>query len=116
LTPYLESMQMLLFFQASPGGGNLFNLLLFPLLLVIMYFFFIRPQQKKQKDQTAFQKDIKKGDEVVTLSGMIGRVNKLDGEIISLEIGTKSYVNILKSSISKEMTEAYRKGTPAKLD
>lgn len=104
-----------IYLQTS-GGGGILNLLMFPLLLVIMYFFFIRPQQKKQKAQTTFQSEIKKGDEVVTMSGIIGRVNKIENDFISLQIDTKSYVNVVKSAISKEMTESYRKGTPAKME
>ncbi len=107
-------MTYLIYLQAA--GGSIMNLLLFPVLLIIMFFFFIRPQQQKQKQQSAFQKDLKKGDEVVTLSGMIGRINKIENDIISLQIDTKSYVNVVRSSISKDMTEAYRKGTPAKME
>lgn len=109
------NMTQLIILQAS-GGSGIFNLLMFPLLLVIMYFFFIRPQQKRQKAQTAFQNEIKKGDEVVTMSGIIGRVNKIENEIVSLQIDTKSYVNVIRSAVSKEMTESYRKGTPAKME
>lgn len=103
-------------FLQSAGGGSILNLLMFPLLLVIMYFFFIRPQQKRQKDQNKFQSEIKKGDDIVTMSGIIGRVNKIEGDVVSLQIDTKSYVNIVKSAISKDMTENYRKGTPAKME
>ncbi|MBK6390279.1 MAG: preprotein translocase subunit YajC [Saprospiraceae bacterium] len=108
-------MLQLIILQAASGGGIL-NLLMFPILLVIMYFFFIRPQQKRQKDQAKFQTEIKKGDDIVTLSGIIGRVNKIEGDIVSLQIDTKSYINVVKSAISKDMTESYRKGTPAKME
>lgn len=105
----------LIILQAASGGG-IINLLMFPALLIIMYFFFIRPQQKRQKDQAKFQSEIKKGDEVVTLSGIIGRVNKIDNDIVSLQIDTKSYINVVRSAVSKDMTESYRKGTPAKME
>jgi len=108
-------MIQLIFLQSASGGG-IFNLLMFPLLLVIMYFFFIRPQQKRQKAQSTFQSEIKKGDEVVTMSGIIGRINKIENDIVSLQIDTKSYINVVKSAISKDMTESYRKGTPAKME
>ncbi len=104
-----------IFLQAASGGGIL-NLLMFPVLLIIMYFFFIRPQQKRQKDQQKFQTEIKKGDEIVTMSGIIGRVNKIENDIVSLQVDTKSYLNVIKSAVSKDMTEAYRKGTPAKME
>ena len=66
----------------------------------------IRPQAKKQNAQQSFQDGLEKGDEVVTGSGLLGRVNKIDGNIITLEVGTKTFIRVTKNSISKEMTDA----------
>jgi len=84
---------------------------LWPLLLmfVVIFFFFIRPQAKKQKEQAKFLDSLDKGEEIVTASGMIGRVNKIEGSIVTLTIGEKTFIKVTKGSISKEMTEAYRK-------
>ena len=78
-------------------------------MFVVVFFFFIRPQAKKQKEQVKFLEALDKGEEVVTTSGMIGRINKIDGSIVTLAIAEKTFVRITKGSISKEMTEAYRK-------
>ena len=82
-----------------------------PLLLifVVFYFFFIRPQAKKQKEQNQFVQAISKGDEVVTSSGIIGRISKTEDQVITLQIDTKTFIRILRSSISKELTDAYQK-------
>ena len=85
------------------------NLVFMAVLFSLFYFFFIRPQAKKQKEQIAFMNAIQKGDEVVTSSGIIGQVNKIEDNIISLRIDEKTYVRVLNSSVSKEMTDAYRK-------
>ncbi len=100
-------MISLFFLQATPSLiGSLWPLLL---MFVVVFFFFIRPQAKKQKEQVKFLEALDKGEEVVTTSGMIGRINKIDGSIVTLAIAEKTFVRITKGSISKEMTEAYRK-------
>lgn len=100
-------MISLFLLQSSPSLlGSLWPLLL---MFVVIFFFFIRPQAKKQKEQVKFLEALDKGEEVVTTSGMIGRINKIDGGIVTLTIAEKTFVRITKGSISKEMTEAYRK-------
>jgi preprotein translocase subunit YajC len=99
-----------LLLQGPPAGAGWMNLVFFGLLIVVFYFFLIRPQNKRQKEQKSFVESIEKGDEVVTASGIIGRVNKLDDHTVTLEVGTKNFIRMTKTSISKEMTEAFRKG------
>ena len=101
-------MIAIFFLQASTPSllGSLWPLLL---MFVVIFFFFIRPQAKKQKEQTKFLESLDKGEEVVTAAGLIGRVNKIDGSIVTLAIGEKLFIRVTKGSISKEMTEAYRK-------
>ncbi|MCB0665012.1 MAG: preprotein translocase subunit YajC [Saprospiraceae bacterium] len=74
-------------------------------IFVVFYFFFIRPQQKKAKEQNTFIANINKGDDVVTASGIIGKINKIEGEVVTLQIDQKTFIRVTKSSISKEMTE-----------
>lgn len=101
-------MITLFFLQTAPGGlmGSLWPLLL---MFIVVFFFFIRPQAKKQKEQVKFLDGLDKGEEVVTTSGIIGRINKIDGSIVTLAVSEKTFIRITKGSISKEMTEAYRK-------
>lgn len=95
---------------SSGIGSSLFLLLM---MFVVMFFFFIRPQVKKQKEQNKFLDSLEKGEEVVTASGLIGRINKIDGGIITLTIAEKTFVRVTKGSVSREMTEAYRKSEQA---
>ena len=99
-----------LFILQAPGGGDIIGSL-WPLLLmfIVVFFFFIRPQAKKQKEQIKFLESLDKGEEVVTTSGIIGRINKIDGGIVTLAVADKTFIRVTKGSISKEMTEAYRK-------
>ena len=77
------------------------------MILVVFYFFMIRPQMTKQKEQTAFADSLEKGKEVVTASGIIGKINKIDGNVITLEVANGTFIRVVKSAISKEMTEAF---------
>ncbi len=97
-------------FILQAGSGSMATSLL-PLLLmfVVIFFFFIRPQAKKQKEQAKFIEALDKGEEVVTNSGIIGRINKIEGSIVTIAVAERTFIRITKGSISKEMTEAYRK-------
>lgn len=75
-------------------------------MFVVIYFFMIRPQTKKTKEQQTFVTEMQKGDEVVTSSGIIGRINKIEDNIVHLQIDSKTFVKVLKSAVSKEMSAA----------
>ena len=103
-------MQLLFSLQSSGGAsGLLSNYGFLMLMLVVIWFFFLRPQAKKQKAQARFVEDMQKGDEVVTSSGMIGRINKIEDGVITLQVGEKTFIRVTKSSVSREMTDAFQK-------
>lgn len=90
------------------AGGNSasFQFIFFGLMILIFYFFMIRPQAKRQREQRKFISDIDKGDEIVLASGIIGRINKIEEEIVTLDVGNKTFIRVTKSAISKELTDA----------
>lgn len=75
-------------------------------VLVIIYFFFIAPQKKQQKKQQEFLASMAKGMEVVTSSGIIGKINKVGDKEVQLQVGEKTFIRFTKGAISREMTEA----------
>ena len=96
-----------IFLQAPGGGaGSYANLIFLGMLLAVFYFFLIRPQAKRQKDQKKFAEALEKGDDVVTAGGIYGKINKIEDDIITLEVGSKTYIRVARSVISKDMTEA----------
>ena len=97
--------------QASAGGGILGQVFLFGSIILIMYFFMIRPQQKKQKDTKKFIEEIKKGDDVVTIGGLHGKVSSVEGDVVFLELDRGLKVKVEKSAISSDFT---KKTTPTK--
>jgi len=96
--------------QSGASLDMIIQLLPFLLILVVFYFFFIRPQANKAKLQTAFIDELGKGDEIVTASGIIGRISKVEDRDVTLQLDQKTFVKVVKGAVSREMTEAYRKG------
>lgn len=92
--------------QSAPGG-QYGTLILIGGFVIIFYFFMIRPQQKKQKDQKKFIEDIKKGDMVVTMGGIHGKVAAIDNDTVLLEIDRGTKIKIEKSSISLDASKQY---------
>lgn len=72
--------------QASSPGGGLVNFLPFVLIFLIFYFLLIRPQQKRQRDQEQMISKIEKGDAVVTVGGLHGKVTGVTDDVLTLEI------------------------------
>ena len=70
------------------------------LIFVIFYFFLIRPQQKKIKDHKTMVTALKRGDNVITSGGIVGRIEKVyDDHKIELIISDNVSVKIIKSTI-----------------
>jgi len=89
--------------QAESTGG-LSNLLFLLLIFVVFYFFMIRPQMQKSKQQKKFSEAISKGDKVVTVGGMHGKILDIKEDTVILELLDQNRVLIDRSSISMEST------------
>jgi preprotein translocase subunit YajC len=86
---------------AEVGAGSAFASF-FPLILIflIMYFLLIRPQQKKMKDLKAMIDALRRGDQVLTGGGIVGKVTKVgDDNMIEVEIASGVVVKVMKSTI-----------------
>jgi preprotein translocase subunit YajC len=84
---------------AQTGGGPLVTIGYLVALFAIMYLLLIRPQQKQAKQHRALLETLKKGDDVVTQSGLIGRVHTIMDKVVILEIASGVRVRVLKTSI-----------------
>ena len=70
------------------------------LIFIIFYFFLIRPQQKKIKDHKAMVSALKRGDEIVTSGGIVGKIEKVhDDDKIDVTISENVTVKIVKSTV-----------------
>lgn len=91
--------------QGSPWQSFIF----FAGIIAVFYFFMIRPQQKKAKEQKKFTEEIKKGDQVVTLGGIHGRVAEIEQDTVVLEVEKGGRIKFSRSAISMEASKVYRK-------
>ncbi|MGZ3181271.1 MAG: preprotein translocase subunit YajC [Telluria sp.] len=86
---------------AEPGlANNMATFLPLILMFVVMYFIMIRPQQKKAKETRAMIEALAKGDEVVTIGGMLGKVSKVTEAYVTLEVAPNVEVVVQKQAIS----------------
>ena len=91
----------------AAGAGSAFASFL-PLVLIfgIMYFLLIRPQQKKMKDMKAMVDALRRGDQVLTQGGIIGKVHKVgDDGVLEVEIAEGVRVKVLKHTIAQVMNK-----------
>ena len=80
------------------------------LIFVIFYFFLIRPQQKKIKDHKSMVASLKRGYEVVTSGGIIGRIERvLDDDKIDILISENVTVQVVKSTVQSLLTKTQTK-------
>ncbi len=92
--------------QDAGAAGGLISIIPFILIFVIMYFLLIRPQQKKMKEHQAMVAALRRGDQVVTQGGVIGKVVKVkeDGEA-EVEIAEGVKVRVLKATIANVISK-----------
>jgi len=87
---------------AGPQGG-LMAFLPMILLFVVFYFLLIRPQQKRQKQHKAMIAAVAKGDEVVTMGGILGKVTDVNENFITLEVAKGTNVKVQRALIQNLM-------------
>lgn len=92
--------------MSPQGGGSSGMLIVMPLVLVVMYFFMIRPQTKKQKEAQQFKEKIEKGQKIVTIGGIHGRILEVKDTTFVIEVGNGMKLEIEKSAVSMESTKA----------
>ena len=76
------------------------------LIIVVFYFFMIRPQMKKAKDHKKYVEEIKKGDRVITTSGIHGKIIDLNETTFLIEVEGGTKIRFEKSAISLESSKA----------
>ncbi|WP_291401861.1 preprotein translocase subunit YajC [Daejeonella sp.] len=81
------------------------------LIIVVFYFFMIRPQMKKAKDHKKFVEELKKGDKVITLSGIHGKIVDLNDTTFLIEVESGTKIRFDKSAVSLEASKALNQTT-----
>jgi preprotein translocase subunit YajC len=87
---------------AAAGGGDSALLSMLPLVLmfVVLYFLMIRPQMKRQKEARAMVDALQKGDEVVTVGGLLGKIDKIGDTYMTLQL-EQGTVQVERSAVAR---------------
>lgn len=82
--------------QTAPGWMQFVPI---AVIMFVFYFFLIRPQAKKQKEQQNFLSTLKVGDQVITQSGIFGRIAGINEPVMNLEVANNVQIKILKNQV-----------------
>lgn len=100
------------FLMSAPQGGKqsnpIMSLLPFIVILVIIYFFMIRPQSKKAKLQRQFKDTIQRGDRIVTIGGVHGKIAEIKETTFIIDAGNNVRLTIQKDAVSMEASMAVK--------
>ncbi|GAB4312446.1 MAG: preprotein translocase subunit YajC [Bacteroidales bacterium] len=98
--------QFLLFMPPAEGqeGGGLMSFLPLILIILVFYLFFIRPQMKKTKEQKKYRESLKKGDKIVTIGGIHGKIVEVRETTFIIEVEGGNRLKIEKSAVAMDGT------------
>jgi preprotein translocase subunit YajC len=98
--------------QQSPFGA--FGLLVpAALFFVIFYFIVMRPQSRQQNQHKSFLDKLGKGDDVITSGGVVGKVDRVAGDLVFVEVANNVKLRVLKAQISGPYKSAPAEEKPA---
>ena len=88
---------------SAPGGDGAMSIIFLVGMFVIMYFFLIRPQVKRQKEHKALVEGLKKGDEIQTMGGLMGKIIDLGDNFMKVEVADNVVVTVRKTAVETIM-------------
>ena len=99
-------INILLFMPPAEGqeGGGIMSFLPLILIVLVFYLFFIRPQMKKSKDQKKFREALKKGDKIVTIGGIHGKIIEVQETTFTIEVEGQNKLRVEKSAVAMDST------------
>lgn len=99
----MQMLNILLMMPAEgDAGGGLGAFLPLILIVLVFYLFFIRPQMKKQKDLKKFREALKKGDKIITIGGIHGKIVEEQERTFTIEVEGQNRLKIEKSAVAME--------------
>ena len=104
-------MNLLSILLMAPQGGasgtssGWYSFLPLLLIVAVFYLFFIRPQMKRSKDQKKFRESLQKGQKVITVGGIHGRITEIQDTTVTVEVEDQVRLRIEKSAIAIDNTQ-----------
>ncbi len=75
------------------------------LIIVVFYFFFIRPQMKRSKDQKKFKESLQKGQKIITIGGIHGRIVEIQETTVTIEVENSVRLRIEKTAVAMDNSQ-----------
>ncbi|MDD2192009.1 MAG: preprotein translocase subunit YajC [Bacteroidales bacterium] len=100
----MNLLNVLLMMPSSGEGSGYSSILMLVAIVVIFYFFMIRPQSARAKKEKQFREALKKGQKVITISGMHAKVVEVKETSVILEIASNVNVEVEKSAIAIDLS------------
>ncbi|MBS7314404.1 MAG: preprotein translocase subunit YajC [Candidatus Onthomorpha sp.] len=82
------------------GGGAMSSIIMLVAIIVIFYFFMIRPQQKRQKEEKKFREALTKGQRVVTIGGLHGKIADVRETTVLIEVANDVKIEVEKTAVA----------------
>lgn len=101
----MNLQSILLQAPAMGGMGGYENLILIAAIIVIFYFFMIRPQMKRTKEQKKFRENLNKGQKIVTIGGIHGKIVEVDEQTVVIETEGQNRLKLEKSAIASSIAD-----------
>jgi len=98
----MNLMNILLFMPSPEGedGGGIMSFLPLILIVLVFYLFFIRPQMKKSKDQKKYREALKKGDNIVTIGGIHGKIVEVQERTFTIEVEGQNKLKVERTAVA----------------
>ena len=98
----MNTLSILLQAQPQQQGGGYAGLIMIALIFVVFWLFFIRPQSKRQKEEQKYRESLQKGDDVVTVGGIHGKVVEVKTTTVMISIDSNVKIEVEKSAIAAQ--------------
>ncbi len=86
--------------SAPPPADGMFSMIMIAAIFVLFYFMLIRPQNKRAKEHRELINQLKKGDEIVTAGGILGKVSNMDDQFLKVLIAEGVEISLQRNSVS----------------
>ena len=97
----MTSLSIILMMGGGQQGGNpAGSLIVMVAIIAVFYLFMIRPQMKKQKEQKKFRENLAKGDKIITIGGIHGKIVEVQDTTFTIEVEGGNKLRIEKSAVA----------------
>ncbi len=98
-------LSILLMTPTEGSGSGYQSLIFLGLIMVVFYFFFIRPQAKKAKDLKKYREALKKGDKIITIGGIHGKIVEVQEATFTIEVEDGSRLRVERSAVAGDASD-----------